>query len=146
MGSLGSAIDSIWQRYMATGMENWRWIMRWGAIFCGLILIVFFFFLEESLFYRSVGEREVDITSKAPQEESSTNHNFTSSTKSEMVKTDVIAATQSPPVFTQYRQHQLLISYASKLMPWHNFPVSWNAVGHKIKANITIISYPAVIS
>lgn len=101
-----------------------------------------FFFAEESLFYRNIGEREVDGTNyQAPRREheeaKSSNPNKSGENESETPRIGNHLETSS--------ECHPEPSYWSKLVLWHNYPVSWKVVGKKVAAGVTSIGYPAVL-
>lgn len=122
--SSGSFLGPLWQGFMASDMDNWRWIMRWGSIFCGIMLLLMFFFLEESLYYRKDGQREMDIPQVQAASENGADANATA---------DV---TESVPIQP--------VTLRSRLALWRNFPITWAVVREKILAAVTSVTYPAV--
>jgi hypothetical protein len=117
---------------MATGQGDWRWIMRWGAIFCGFMLLLMFLFLEESLFRRSLVQREVDY-SAASVIENVTEAGLGTEDKAPSNENSLVRSTTTPR------------SYISKLAPYGTFPIGWDIVFRKIVAGVTSMTYPAVL-
>jgi hypothetical protein len=126
----GSYIGPLWQGFMANDMGNWRWIMRWGSIFCGLLLFLFFFFHEESLFYRKGGHREMDVVHMVHVQATPTEKGTEVNGASDVPDAERVPAKTAP--------------IRSRLALWHNFPVSWGVVGRKIVAAVTGMTYPAI--
>lgn len=123
--SSGSFLGPLWQGFMASGMGDWRWIMRWGSIFCGIMLFLMFFFLEESLYYRKASPRERDVTQIQAASEKGVDVNATP---------DVTESVPMQPA-----------TLRSRLALWHNFPITWAVVRERILAAVTSVTYPAVL-
>lgn len=99
--------------------------MRWGSIFCGIMLFLMFFFLEESLYYRKAGQREMDVTQVQAASEKGADAN---------AAPDV---TENVPIQPA--------TLRSSLALWRNFPITWAVVQEKILAAVTSVTYPAVL-
>jgi hypothetical protein len=113
---------------MAVNLDSWRFIMRFGVIFSGILLVLMFFFLDESLFYREILE-EAPNHIPTPDAASSNEEKVTP----EVVPVEIASFTEkSKPT-------------GSRLALWHTFPVSWSTVGKKVLAGVTSCTYPAVL-
>jgi hypothetical protein len=132
----GSFLRPLWQGYQAVGQGNWRWVMRWGAILCGLIILLMFLFLDESLFYRKVIGAEVNgayvqAIDTVPGEKAIGDSNNTSKEVLPGTIGDTAMPTNPAPT--------------SRFALWRNYPVSWRYFGTKMLASVTSVTYPAVL-
>lgn len=75
---------------------GWRWTMHFGTILCGVIFVILFFFMEETIYFRNDATMEESVVTQNVQDENGTkSHEGSISPK---VEASSIAASPVPSV------------------------------------------------